>query len=108
MLGQIWVTVSDSGGETVIVNPRTLEVVERLDCCPPEGYEDGVAIGRSIWTYDTPTGTVERWNAQTYQGMFNTHVTDPPFYDGQCLNAIAADARAVWVTAMASTNYECL
>ena len=62
----------------------------------------------SIWTYDTPTETVERWNAQTYQGMFNTHVTDPPFYDGQCLNAIAADARAVWVTAMASTNYECL
>ena len=40
VLGSIWVGLSDSGGDTVIVDPRTLDVVKHLGCCPPErGYD---------------------------------------------------------------------
>jgi hypothetical protein len=103
--GSIWVGVSDSGGDTVIVAP-SLEVLNYLGCCAPErGF--GAVRGSSLWVYDTPTGTVERWDDQTYQGTANIHVTDPPFYGGQCLTAIAADARFVWVTAAANSNYQC-
>jgi streptogramin lyase len=107
VLGSIWVGLSDSGGDTVIVDPRTLQVVQHLGCCPPERGGSGSAWHGSIWGYDIPTGTVERWDAQTYQGTSNIHVTDPPFYGGQCLTAIAADARFVWVTAAANSNYQC-
>jgi DNA-binding beta-propeller fold protein YncE len=103
--GSIWVGVSNSGGDTVIVAPA-LEVLKHLGCCAPErGY--AAARGGSLWAYDTPTGTVQRWDDQTYQGTSNIHVTDPPLYDGQCLNSIAAGARAVWVTAAASINSHC-
>jgi serine/threonine-protein kinase len=104
--GSVWVGVSNSGGDTVIVAP-TLEVLKHLGCCAPErGY--AAVRGGSLWGYDTPTGTVERWDDQTYQGTANIHVTDPPLYYGQCLTAIAAGARFVWVTAAASVNYHCL
>ena len=74
VLGSIWVGLSDSGGDTVIVDPRTLDVVEHLGCCSPERGYDTVGHG-SIWTYDTPTGTVVRWDGQTHQGAFNIHVS---------------------------------
>ena len=106
VLGSIWVGLSDLGGDTVVVDPRTPSVVEHLGCCPPERGYDTAGHG-SIWTYDTPTGTVERWDGQTHQGAFNIHVTDPPFYGGLCLTSIAAGARAVWVTVAANVNFGC-
>ena len=71
-----------------------------------QGY-DTAGYG-SIWTYDTPTGTVVRWNGQTHQNDPPTSaVTDPPFYGGLCLTSIAAGAGAVWVTVAANVNYGC-
>ena len=97
VLGEIWVGLSDSGGRTVRVDPRTVSVIAHLSCCPPAwGY---FAAGHgSIWDYDTPTGTVVRWSGETYQVAANIGVTHPPFYDGLCLTSIAAGAGAVWVT----------
>ena len=103
--GSIWVGVSELGGQTVIVSPG-LEVLQRLPCCAPERGH-GAARGRSLWVYDTPSGTVERWDDQTHQGISNIHVTDPPLYYGLCLTAIAVGARAVWVTAATNVNDRC-
>jgi YVTN family beta-propeller protein len=105
VLGAIWVGLSSSGGDTVIVEPRTLQVAN-LGCCPPE-RSYFTAGGGAIWTYDTRYGTVERWDGQSHQGAFNIHVTDPPFYGGLCLTSIAAGAGAVWVTVAANINYGC-
>ena len=33
--GAVWVSVSDAGGGTLLVDPRTLSVVARLSCCAP-------------------------------------------------------------------------
>jgi hypothetical protein len=108
VFGELWVGLSDGGGDTVIVDPRTRTptVVAHLGCCPPERGYDAAGDG-SIWTYDTPSGTVERWSRLTYQGTFNIHVTDPPFYGGACLTSIAAGARAVWVTLGPNLAYAC-
>ncbi len=39
VLGSIWVGLSDTGGDTVIVDPRTLRAVPASGCCSPEkGY----------------------------------------------------------------------
>jgi hypothetical protein len=106
VLGSIWVGLSDSGGDTVIVDPRAMSIVEHLGCCSPERGSDATENG-SIWSYDTPTGTVERWDARTYQEAFNVDVTDPPFYGGLCMTSIAAATRAVWVTVVASSGDHC-
>jgi len=106
MLGSVWVGLSDLGGDTLIVDPRTVRVVEDLGCCSPKRGYDTAGDG-SIWTYDSPTGTVERWDGQTHQGAFNIHVADPPFYDGLCLTSIAAGAGDVWVTVAANLNFHC-
>ena len=106
-----WWWTGRSGSASQLGRPHghrlaRLEVLQHLGCCAPErGY--AAARGGSLWVYDTPTGTVERWDDQTYQGISNIHVTDPPLYYGQCLTAIAAGARAVWVTAAANVNYHC-
>jgi YVTN family beta-propeller protein len=107
VLGSIWVDVSDRGGDTLIVDPRgDLSVNNHLGCCAPAlGF--AAVLGGSLWSYDIPTGTVERWDARTYQGTFNVHVAAPPFYYGQCLTSIAAGAHFVWLTAKANSNYEC-
>jgi hypothetical protein len=105
VLGAIWVGLSDLGGGTIVVDPRTLNV-SHLGCCPQErGYF--TAGHGSIWTYDSPTGTVERWDGQTHQEASNIDVTDPPFYNGLCLTSIAAGAGAIWVTVAANLNYHC-
>jgi DNA-binding beta-propeller fold protein YncE len=106
VLGEIWVGLSDSGGRTIRVDPRTVSVIAHLSCCPPEwGY---FAAGHdSIWDYDTPTGTVVRWSSETYQVAANIGVTHPPFYDGLCLTSIAAGAGAVWVTVAAHAGHVC-
>ena len=105
VFGSIWVGLSDSGGDTVIVHPRTLHV-EHLGCCPPERSYDAAGYG-SIWSYDTPTGTVVRWDGQTHQVAHDIRVTGPPFYGGLCLTSIAAGAGALWVTAAARLNSHC-
>jgi hypothetical protein len=106
VLGSIWVSLSALGGDTVIVDPRMLYIVEHLGCCSPEGRPDTAGHG-SIWTADAPTGTVERWDGITHQGITNIRVANPPFYDGPCLTSIASGAGAVWVTAAASVKYHC-
>jgi DNA-binding beta-propeller fold protein YncE len=108
VFGQVWVGLSDEGGDTVIIDPRTRTptVVEHLGCCPPgRGYD--TAGSGSIWTYDTPSGTVERWNRLSHQGAANIHVVQPPFYGGPCLTSIAAGERAVWVTLGPNLQYAC-
>jgi DNA-binding beta-propeller fold protein YncE len=104
VLGSIWLGLSDSGGDTLVVDPRTLDFFN-LGCCSPEqGYF--TAGHGSIWTYDTPTGSVVRWDGQTHQPASSIHVADPPIAGGPCLRAIAAGAGAVWVTVVAPGVYE--
>jgi DNA-binding beta-propeller fold protein YncE len=95
--GAVWVSVSDEGGRTLLVEPRTLNVVRVLTCCAPGTQDDVDAFG-SDWTSDWPSGRVVRWDAATYQPVRTIAVTDPPLYGGLCLTAIAAGADAVWVT----------
>jgi hypothetical protein len=98
--------LSDFGGDTVTVDPRTLLTLQHLGCCSPANGYDAVGYG-SIWQYDAPSGTVVRWNGQTHQAAHDIHVTDPPFYDGLCLTSIAAGAGAVWVTVAANVDFGC-
>ena len=105
VLGAIWVGLSDPGGGTVTVDPRTLNAYH-LDCCPPEwGYF--VGGHGSIWQNDIPTGNVVRWGGQTHDSDSVVHVTDPPFYKGLCLTSIAAGAGAIWVTVAPNLGYHC-
>ena len=73
---------------------------------PPDGVTPREGWG-SIWTYDTPTGTVVRWDGRPIKGASDIHVTDPPYYGGLCLTSLAAGAGAVWVTVAANVNYDC-
>jgi hypothetical protein len=95
--GAVWVAVSDAGGRTLLVEPRTLGVVRDLSCCAPANQDDVDGFG-SDWTSDWPSGRVIRWDPTTYQPVGTIAVTDPPLYGGLCLTAIAAGADAVWVT----------
>jgi streptogramin lyase len=106
VFGLIWVETTASVGDTVAVDPRTVDTVYDLGCCAPKRGSDTVGFG-SIWTYDAPTGTVERWSGWTHQGVRNIHVTSPPYYDGLCLTSIAAGAGAVWATVSSNFNYGC-
>jgi YVTN family beta-propeller protein len=106
VFGFIWLDTSSSGGNTIVVNPRTLYIATELGCCSPTRGHDAVGYG-SIWTFDSPTGTVERWSGLTHQGVRNIHVTSPPFYGGRCLTSIAAGAGGVWVTAASNLNFHC-
>jgi len=105
VLGAIWVGLSDSGGGTVIVDPRTLNV-SHLDCCPLERGYFTAGYG-SIWLYDMQTGNVVRWGGQSHDSDSVVHVTDPPLYKGLCLTSIAAGAGAIWVTLAENNNYHC-
>jgi serine/threonine-protein kinase len=104
--GAVWVSVSDAGGTSRLVDPRTLSVVDVLSCCPPANQDDVDMFG-SIWTSDWPTGTVLRWDGMSHQVVDTIAVTDPPLYDGLCLTSIAAGADAVWVTLAPSFNHAC-
>jgi hypothetical protein len=103
-LGRIW--VGQAGNQTVLVDPVTSSVVRTIGCCAPEKTPDAAEYG-SIWSFDTPTGTVERWESQTYQPVVNIRVAAPPFYDGLCLTSIATGGGAVWVTAAATVDHHC-
>ena len=75
-----------------------------LGCC---GEATNVGAFGSVWAYDSDTGTVQRWNPNTYELDDVTVVTDPPYYGGSCLTSIAAGAGGVWVTAAPSVAYTC-
>lgn len=96
LFGAIWISLADNGGDTLVVNPRTLATQDLGS--PQSSTVAGVSAFGSVWDYDAAKGTVERWNPSTYQLDHLTEVTDPPFYDGSCLTSIAAGTDAVWVT----------
>jgi len=105
VLGSIWVGLTDRGGDTVIVDARTISVWSLGCCSPTKGY-DTAGYG-SIWQYDVPGGTVVRWDGETHQSVADIPVTGSPFYGGLCLTSITAGAGAVWVTVAANVNYGC-
>ena len=102
VLGSIWF---GGGGtnETLIFDPRTLDIVGEVGggSGGEEGGYDTAGYG-SIWDYDTPTGTIVRWDGMTHQVASNIRVTAPPTFDGLCLTSLAAGAGAVWVTVNAA------
>jgi streptogramin lyase len=105
--GAVWVSVTDAGGTTVLVDPRTLRVLRVLSCCAPGTQDDVDAFG-SDWTSDWPSGRVVRWDPTTYQPVKTVAVTDPPLFGGLCLTSIAAGADAVWVTLAYPSGVTCL
>ncbi len=106
VLGSIWFG-GGGANETLIFDPRTLDIVGQVGG-GSGGEEGGYDTGGygSIWDYDTPTGTVVRWDGMTHDVASNIRVTAPPTFDGLCLTSLAAGDGAVWVTVNAnSTNY---
>jgi hypothetical protein len=87
----------------LIFDPRTLDIVGQVGG-GSGGQEGGYDTGGygSIWDYDTPTGTIVRWDGMTHQVASNIRVTAPPTFDGLCLTSLAAGAGAVWVTVNAA------
>jgi len=105
--GAVWVGLSDRGGDTVLVDPRTLTRTS-LMCCPLKRDSYSAGGFGSTWSVDSSTGTVVRWGGTTYQVDKVIQVTDPPFYDGSCVSSLAVGAGAVWVTLEPSLNDACV
>jgi hypothetical protein len=104
MVGAVWVNISDNGGGTVLVDPRTLFVDTHYQgSIGPLGTigADSVGAFRSVWTYDVGSGEVQRWHPPNQVG--DIQVTHAPLYDGNCMTSMAADGGAIWVT-LASTT----
>jgi hypothetical protein len=106
VFGFIWIGTTYGAGDTELVDPQRIALDADLGCCSPERGYFTAGFG-SIWTFDSPTGTVERWSGVSHQGVGNIHVTSPPYYDGLCLTSIAAGDGAVWATVTANVNYGC-
>jgi protein kinase-like protein len=105
--GSVWVHVSDGGGTTLLVDPKTLKYLRTLDCCRlDEGMDEAAGFGSS-WTNDSTTGTTVRWKTQSYKVANAFRLTDPPFFGGLCLTSIAAGAGGVWVTVAPATDHTC-
>jgi len=106
--GRIWVGIVNDGGagDTVLVNARTLALVQSLGCCGIGSL--GVSAFGSLWGYDVKDGTLQRWNPLSYDLTHVVRVTDPPFYDGGCMTSIAAAGGAVWVTLTFAINNSCV
>jgi Protein kinase domain len=105
--GSVWVHVSDGGGTTLLVDPKTLQYLRTLNCCElGEGIDETSGYGSS-WTNDPTTGTTVRWRTQTYKVANAFRLTDPPFFGGFCLTSIAAGAGGVWVTVAPATDHTC-
>jgi serine/threonine-protein kinase len=97
--GIVSVVVSDFP-HTLVVDPRTLDIVTTQPCCPlGDGYNIDYGHG-SEWMTDWPTGAVHRFAFNGYYSLEKViAVTSPPgFYGGVCLTSLAAGAEAVWVT----------
>jgi streptogramin lyase len=104
LFGSIWVTLSDSGGETVLLDPHTLAPYQRLPCC---GVADVVGGFGSDWSSDVAKGSVQRWDPSTYDLDQSITVTDAPLYGGSCITSLAASGDAVWVTLAPALNHTC-
>ncbi|HZP15753.1 MAG TPA: hypothetical protein VFA96_08020, partial [Nocardioides sp.] len=111
MRGDVWVGISDRGGGTVLVNPRTLLRDARTGCCPGDvglvgsvGDQTTGAFG-SVWSYDVGDGEVERWNPPDLASVIQ--VTHSPSYNGSCMTSLAASSDAVWVTLAPASGYAC-
>ena len=99
--GNVWVNISDNGGATVLVNPRTLQKAATYSgSMGPIGTIGADAAGafRSVWTYDVDHGEVQRWNPPNLAHNGDIYVTDAPIDDGNCMTSIAATRDAIWVT----------
>jgi hypothetical protein len=96
VFGEIWVGLSDDGGDTVTVNPRPLLVDHNFGCCPSTEDSGVVEAFGSAWGYDVAHGEVQRWDPPKLAALIQ--VTDPPFYDGSCMTSIASGGGAVWIT----------
>ena len=92
--GYIW--LEEHGGDTLVIDPRTLAIVGRL-CCPGAG--PSTAAFDSVWLADLRSGEVARFDAASKQV-----VTSIPIVGGLrswsdlCISSIAAGGGAVWVT----------
>jgi DNA-binding beta-propeller fold protein YncE len=101
--GSVWVQVTDFGGDTLLVDPRTLVLNDWTSFPSDQGhYASGYG---SVWWADVPTGTVVRFNglgrgSLTYasQVASTIRVTEALSSGGLCMTSIAAGAGAVWVT----------
>jgi hypothetical protein len=102
MDGAVWVTLSDNGGFTMLVDPRTLrEAAHYTGFIGPLGTigADSAGAFGSVWQYDVGHGDVQKWhppNLAPHHG--NIYVTDPPIYGGNCITSLAAGGGAIWVT----------
>jgi serine/threonine-protein kinase len=97
--GEVWVNISDNGGATARVDPRTLlEVGTYSGFIGPPGTigADSAVAFRSVWQYDVGRGEVQRWNPPNL--AHNLQVTNAPYYDGNCITSLAATGSAIWVT----------
>jgi len=107
--GIVSVVVSDFP-HTLVVDPRTLDIVGQQPCCPlRDGYDIDYGHG-SEWMSDWPTGAVHRFafNGGLYSLEEVIAVTSPPgFYGGVCLTSLVAGAGAVWVTLAPSFEPTC-
>ena len=106
--GLVWVAVSDQGGKTLLLHPRTLEVLAELARWPlREGYDSVAGFG-SAWTTDRAAGTIVRWDADTRERAATIRLTPPPRVGGLCETDVAAGDGAVWVTLAASVGRRCV
>jgi hypothetical protein len=99
MAGDVWVNISDNGGFTMLVDPRTLlEAANYNGVIGPLGTlgADSVGAFGSVWTYDVRSGAVDRWHPPNQVG--DIQVTHAPYYDGNCMTSMAATGSAIWVT----------
>jgi streptogramin lyase len=105
LFGAVWVGVSDNGGDTVVVDPKTLTSYSFGCCAGSMVNGDNVEAFDSAWSYDVADGEVQRWDPPNLAHV--TQITDAPLYDGSCMTSITAGGGAVWVTLAPSVNYSC-
>ena len=104
--GSVWVGLKDNGGTTAIVDPRTMTVLGKTDCCPPDWGDSGVAQG-SLWRYDWPTGSVLHLDSRRRSLRSIRVVDSTPVTGGPCLTSLASGAEGIWVTASRSRHGAC-
>jgi DNA-binding beta-propeller fold protein YncE len=95
--GHLWVPVL--GQETLILDPRTLDLVDFV-CCSDRGFS--AAGYGSTWLADVPAGEVVRFDGESKQVTATIPVVGSSFWGHPCLSSIAAGAGGVWVTVVPS------
>lgn len=101
--GNVWVPVWNEG--TLVVDPRTLGIVQNL-CCPDRG-PTATGYG-STWLADVGAGEVVRFDGISKQVVATvTVVKGSPFWGHPCVSSIAAGAGGVWITVVDSIGQRC-